>query len=70
MHQPSTGRTEARYRDPPKVIVSVTLLAATVGLVGFLSAVMMAPAVVGAFVAGATTAALVTFIRLYRMPGN
>ena len=62
MHQPSTGPT---YRDPPKMIVSVTLMTVTVGLVGLLSAVMMAPAVAGAFVAGATTAALVTFISLY-----
>jgi hypothetical protein len=45
------------------MIVLATLVALTVvGLVGLLSAVRMAPAVVGAFVAGAATAALVTLI--------
>lgn len=63
MHQPNAGRREAKSRDPSKMIVLATLVALTVvGLVGLLSAVRMAPAVVGAFVAGAATAALVTLI--------
>jgi len=62
MYQSTAGRTEVEYRDPPKIFVSLALAVSTVGLVGFLSAVTMAPSVVGAFVAGAVTAALVTFV--------
>lgn len=62
MYYPSTGRTAHRYRDPPKAAVSLALAALTVGVVGFLSAVAAAPAVVGAFGVGAATTALVTFI--------
>ena len=62
MYQPTAARSESEYRAPPTPTVSIALAALTAGFVFFLSVVTMAPAVFGAFVAGAATAVVVTLV--------
>jgi hypothetical protein len=62
MYQPTAARSESQYRSPPSPAVSLAFAALTVGFVMFVSIVMMAPAVVAAFGAGALTAAVVTLV--------
>jgi hypothetical protein len=49
------------------MVVSFALAALTVGLVAFASVVVVAPAVVAAFGAGAVTAAVVTYVHRARV---